>query len=65
MSGATRPVIVQPAPGFTLPADGSRTVVVWVPKDPVRKHGNFIDKHGHAITLVSDADSNLCERYGS
>jgi len=98
----------QPAPDFTLPADGGReislsglrgrkvvlyfypkddtsgctrealdftesareftaagAVVIGVSKDPVAKHDKFIAKHGLAVTLASDAASDVCERYGT
>ncbi|MEM7211181.1 MAG: thioredoxin-dependent thiol peroxidase [Pseudomonadota bacterium] len=96
-----------PAPGFTLPADGEKTVslsdfagktvvlyfypkddtpgctkeaigfseqleafeaagavVIGASKDPVKKHDKFVAKHGLKVTLVSDEESDLCERYG-
>ena len=108
MNDATRPAVGQPAPGFSLPTDGGRTlslaellgsavvlyfypkddtsgctrealdftanlaefaairtVVIGVSKDPVKTHDKFIEKHGITVTLVSDADSNLCECYGT
>lgn len=38
--------------------------VVGVSKDTVAKHGKFIAKHDLGVTLVSDAESDICERYG-
>ena len=38
--------------------------VIGVSKDTVAKHGKFAQKHGLGVTLVSDADSDICERYG-
>jgi len=98
----------QPAPDFTLPADGGRTislsglrgdkvvlyfypkddtsgctrealdftaaadafkaagaVVIGLSKDTVAKHDKFIGKHGLAVTLVSDTDGAVCQRYGT
>jgi len=98
----------QPAPDFTLPADGGReislsglrgrkvvlyfypkddtsgctrealdftesakafvsagAVVIGVSKDPVAKHDKFIAKHALAVALASDADGDVCERYGT
>lgn len=95
------------APGFTLPADGGRTVslsefsgksvilyfypkddtpgctkeaigfteaaadfdaagavVIGVSKDTVAKHDKFRDKHALKVILVSDAEGDVCERYG-
>ena len=38
--------------------------VIGVSKDTVAKHEKFRDKHGLGIALISDAEGNLCERYG-
>jgi len=38
--------------------------VVGVSKDTAAKHDKFVAKHGLGVALVSDADSDLCERYG-
>jgi peroxiredoxin Q/BCP len=97
-----------PAPEFTLPADGGRTislagmrgsvvvlyfypkddtsgctaealdftastaefeaagaVVIGISKDPVKKHDKFIEKYNLGVTLLSDAESNTCETYGT
>jgi peroxiredoxin Q/BCP len=102
------PKIGAPAPDFSLPADGDRTislaglrgktvvlylypkddtpgctreaigftehkdafeeagaVVLGLSKDTVAKHDRFIAKHGLGITLLSDADGDTIERYGS
>lgn len=39
-------------------------VVLGASKDPVAKHAKFVAKHELGIPLLSDADSDLCERYG-
>ncbi|MEL7415273.1 MAG: peroxiredoxin, partial [Pseudomonadota bacterium] len=39
-------------------------VILGVSKDPVAKHDKFIAKHDLGITLLSDAESDMCERYG-
>ena len=39
--------------------------VVGISKDPVAKHDKFIAKHDLGVILVSDADSDICERYGT
>lgn len=44
-------------------ADHSCTVL-GISKDSVKKHDNFRDKHNLTVTLLSDADSDVCERYG-
>jgi len=40
-------------------------VVIGVSKDTVAKHDRFIAKHGLGVALVSDAEADLCERYGT
>ena len=40
-------------------------VVVGISKDTPAKHDKFCAKHGLGITLVSDAESDTCERYGT
>ncbi len=39
-------------------------VVLGISKDSVRKHDNFIAKHGLKVILASDKDSDVCERWG-
>lgn len=39
-------------------------VILGVSKDTVAKHDKFRDKHGLKIALLSDAESDVCERYG-
>lgn len=38
--------------------------VVGVSKDSVAKHGKFAAKHDLSVALVSDAEGDICERYG-
>lgn len=38
--------------------------VIGISKDPVKSHDKFVAKHSLGIALVSDAESDLCERYG-
>ena len=38
--------------------------VLGVSKDSVAKHEKFRDKYGLRVTLLSDAESDVCERYG-
>ena len=38
--------------------------VLGVSKDTVAKHDKFRDKHGLGIALLSDAEGDVCERYG-
>lgn len=61
-SGCTKQAI-----GFTERADAfaaAGAVVLGVSKDPVPKLDKFADKHGLKVSLLSDAESDLCERYG-
>lgn len=44
--------------------DTAGAVILGVSKDTVAKHDKFRDKHGLKIALLSDADSDVCERYG-
>ncbi len=39
-------------------------VVIGISKDTVAKHDKFIAKHELGVILASDADSDVCERYG-
>ena len=62
-SGCTKEAI-----GFTEQAvafEQAGAVVVGVSKDSVAKHDKFIAKHGLNVALVSDEDSDICERYGT
>lgn len=44
--------------------DAANTTVLGVSKDGVKKHDKFRDKHDLKIALLSDEDSDVCERYG-
>jgi thioredoxin-dependent peroxiredoxin len=39
-------------------------VVLGVSKDTAAKHGKFTAKHGLKVVLLSDAEGDVCERYG-
>lgn len=43
----------------------SGATVLGVSKDTVAKHEKFVAKHGLKIALLSDADGDVCERYGT
>ncbi len=43
---------------------GASAVVIGISKDTVAKHDKFKAKHGLTFPLASDADSDVCERYG-
>ncbi|WP_300513036.1 thioredoxin-dependent thiol peroxidase [Aliiroseovarius sp.] len=38
--------------------------IFGISKDSLKKHENFRAKHGLGVPLLSDADSDVCERYG-
>lgn len=40
------------------------TVIIGISKDAVSKHNKFKEKYCLPFTLVSDAESDVCERYG-
>ncbi len=44
--------------------DAAGATIIGVSKDTVAKHEKFIAKHELKFALVSDAESDLCERYG-
>ena len=43
---------------------GVDTVVIGVSKDSVASHDKFRKKHALPFTLASDAQSDVCEKYG-
>ncbi|MEM7295088.1 MAG: thioredoxin-dependent thiol peroxidase [Pseudomonadota bacterium] len=61
-SGCTKEAL-----GFTEHAEAfaaAGATVIGVSKDSIKKHDKFIDKHGLKVALVSDEESDVCERYG-
>ncbi|SEM48220.1 peroxiredoxin Q/BCP [Loktanella fryxellensis] len=44
--------------------DAAGAVVLGVSKDTVAKHDKFTAKHTLGIALLSDAEGDVCERYG-
>jgi len=40
------------------------TEILGISKDSIQKHRNFRSKHDLAIRLASDAESDVCERFG-
>ncbi len=42
----------------------ANAVVLGISKDPVAAHDKFKAKRGLGIPLLSDADGDVCERYG-
>ena len=56
------------AQGFTerkAEFDAAGTVVVGVSKDTAAKHDKFIAKYDLDVILASDAEGDVCERYGT
>lgn len=43
----------------------SDTTIIGISKDTLTRHEKFCTKHGLEITLVSDAEADTCERYGT
>ncbi len=62
-SGCTKEAIA--FTGLTGEFDAAGAIVLGVSKDTVAKHDKFRDKHGLGVALLSDADSDVCERYGT
>ena len=61
------PGCTKEAIGFTDTAQAfadANTVVLGVSKDTVAKHGKFRAKYDLSVKLLSDAESDVCERYG-
>jgi peroxiredoxin Q/BCP len=61
-SGCTKEAIAFTELASEFEAAGA--VVIGVSKDSVAKHDKFIAKHDLGVILVSDEDSDVCERYG-
>ena len=62
------PGCTKEAIGFTEEAaafEAVGAVVLGVSKDTVAKHEKFIAKHELGITLLSDAEGDVCEKYGT
>ena len=62
------PGCTKEAIGFTQELEAfaaSGATVLGISKDTVAKHEKFIAKHALKIALLSDADGDVCERYGT
>lgn len=62
------PGCTKEAIGFTKHLEGfaaSGATVLGISKDTVAKHDKFIAKHDLKIALLSDADGDVCERFGT
>ena len=44
--------------------EAAGAVVIGMSKDSVKKHEQFRDKYALGVILASDAESDICERYG-
>lgn len=44
--------------------EAAGAVVIGISKDTVAKHDKFLAKHDLSVILASDAESDVCERYG-
>ncbi|MBF9036260.1 redoxin domain-containing protein [Rhodobacterales bacterium HKCCE2091] len=62
-SGCTKEAIAFTGLGSEFEAAGA--VVIGISKDSVAKHDKFIAKHELGVALVSDENSDVCERYGT
>ena len=60
--GCTKEAIAFTGLGAEFEAAGA--IVIGISKDSVAKHDKFIAKHELGVMLASDADSDVCERYG-
>ena len=61
-SGCTKEAIAFTALEPEFEAAGAH--VLGISKDTVAKHAKFRDKHGLGVPLLSDAETDICERYG-
>ncbi|KRS17894.1 peroxiredoxin [Roseovarius indicus] len=61
-SGCTKEAIAFTGLAGEFEAAGAK--VFGISKDTVAKHDKFRDKHELGIPLLSDAESDVCERYG-
>ena len=61
------PGCTKQAIGFTEHLDAFKAAgaeIIGISKDTTVKHGKFRTKHDLGVILASDADSDVCERYG-
>ena len=61
-SGCTKEAIA--FTGLAGAFETAGTKVFGISKDTVAKHDKFRDKHELGIPLLSDADADVCEKYG-
>lgn len=51
--------------GLEAAFTSANTMIIGISKDTAAKHDKFIAKHELTIALVSDADHDTCEQYGT
>ena len=61
-SGCTKEAVA--FTGLMPEFEAAGAVVFGVSKDSVKKHDKFRDKHDLKVGLLSDDESDVCERYG-
>jgi len=61
-SGCTKEAIA--FTGLAADFEAAGAMVIGVSKDTVAKHDKFIAKHALGVALASDAEGDVCERYG-
>jgi len=61
-SGCTKQAIA--FTGHLAEFEAAGAVIYGISKDTVAKHGKFRTKHDLGVGLLSDAESDVCERYG-
>ena len=62
-SGCTKEAVAFTGAGEAFAEAGA--VVIGVSKDSIASHDKFKAKHGLGIILASDAEGDVCERYGT
>lgn len=51
--------------GLESAFDAANTTIIGISKDTAAKHDKFAAKHDLSVALVSDAEGDTCERYGT
>lgn len=62
-SGCTKEAVA--FTGLLSEFEDAGAAVIGVSKDTVQKHEKFVAKHGLGMPLLSDAESDMCETYGT
>jgi peroxiredoxin Q/BCP len=61
-SGCTKEAIA--FTGLQDDFEAAGVTILGISKDSIAKHDKFRDKHDLGVALLSDEDSDVCERYG-